>query len=359
MKIIHIADMHFDTPFAQLSNKKQLGNIRRLEQRKAFKKMIEYIKENEIKYLLIAGDLYENEYIRKSTIEYINSLFKEIPNTKIYIAPGNHDPYIKNSYYETYQWNNNVKIFTSNKIEKIEEENMNIYGCAFTDFYLSKSDIENIKLDNKEKINILLAHGDLNASNQGELIYQPIPEKKLQEIGFDYVALGHIHKNNINEKNNIIYPGSMISFGFDELEKHGMIEINIEKGKLEKKLIPLDEKEFIKKEINVQEINSTEELIEKIENIQITENQYVEIILIGARNIEINSYKLEKLIQKENIIKIKDMTKIEYPLEQMANETTLKGLFIKQMLEKKKNAQTQEEIEMIDKAIEVGMEVLS
>ena len=53
------------------------------------------------------------------------------------------------------------------------------------------------------------------------------------------------------------------------------------------------------------------------------------------------------------------MTKIEYPLEQMANETTLKGLFIKQMLEKRKNAQTQEEIEMIEKAIEVGMEVLS
>lgn len=184
-------------------------------------------------------------------------------------------------------------------------------------------------------------------------------KKKLQEIGFDYVALGHIHKNNINESNNIIYPGSMISFGFDELEKHGMVEINIEKGKLEKKLIPLDEKEFIKKEINVQEINSTEELIEKIENIQIEENKYVEIILTGSRNIEINSYKLEKLIQKENIIKIKDMTKIEYPLEQMANETTLKGLFIKQMLEKRKNAQTQEEIEMIEKAIEVGMEVLS
>ena len=51
----------------QIKNK--LGNIRRLEQRKAFKKMIEYIKENEIEYLLIAGDLYENEYIRKSTIE--------------------------------------------------------------------------------------------------------------------------------------------------------------------------------------------------------------------------------------------------------------------------------------------------
>ena len=358
MRIIHVADVHLDAPFSQLSRKKELGEKRRLEQRKALRKMIEYIKQEKIPYLLIAGDLYEHEYVRESTMYYINSLFQEIPDTKIYIAPGNHDPYCKDSYYATYEWSKNVTIFTSEKIEKIQEENINIYGCGFTSFYLQNSQIGNITLDEKEKINILLTHADLDASNIGEEVYQPITKKTIEKIGFDYVALGHIHKNNVQENTNIVYPGSAISLGFDELGQHGMVEIQIEKGNMQKKFIPLDDIELIKKEVSLQDIQSLEELVEKIEEIHIPANQYVEIILVGARNIEINLYKLEKLIQKENVIKIKDMTKIEYPLEQMQNETTLKGIFIKQMLKKKNEAKTEEEKQMIEKAIEVGLEVL-
>lgn len=95
MKFVHIADMHFDSPFVKLSEKDTLGDKRRLEQRKVLKKIIEYIKENNIKYFFISGDLYEHKYIRQSTIEYINNLFKEIPETHIYIAPRKPRPILK------------------------------------------------------------------------------------------------------------------------------------------------------------------------------------------------------------------------------------------------------------------------
>ena len=75
MRFIHMADMHFDSPFTVLSNKEELGDLRRLEQRKIFKKIIDKIKEKRIPYLFISGDLYEHQYIRKTTIEYINNLF--------------------------------------------------------------------------------------------------------------------------------------------------------------------------------------------------------------------------------------------------------------------------------------------
>ena len=70
MKFVHIADMHFDTPFTLLSSRRELGEARRIDQRQVFKKIINYIKENRIPYLFIAGDLYEQESIRQSTIEY-------------------------------------------------------------------------------------------------------------------------------------------------------------------------------------------------------------------------------------------------------------------------------------------------
>ena len=188
MKFIHIADMHFDVPFTSLNNKSELGDLRRLEQRKVFKQIIEYIKENEIEYFFIAGDLYENEYVKQSTIEYINNLFKEIPETKIYIVPGNHDPFLKNSYYAKFNWNNNVYIFNEN-IEKIELENIDIYGFGFNDFYLKNSKIENIKIENKNKINILLTHGSLDGGYDELRQYNPMKKIMLKQFDFDYIAL--------------------------------------------------------------------------------------------------------------------------------------------------------------------------
>ena len=77
MKFVHIADMHFDSPFTTLSDKGNLGEKRRIEQRNVFKNIIEYIKKENIEFLFISGDLYEHQYIRKTTIEFINNLFKE------------------------------------------------------------------------------------------------------------------------------------------------------------------------------------------------------------------------------------------------------------------------------------------
>lgn len=357
MKFIHIADMHFDTPFSYLSSKGDFGKIRRMEQREVFRKIINYIKENNIDYLFIAGDLYEHNYIRKSTIEYINDLFKQISQTKIFITPGNHDPYISNSMYKNFKWNNNVKIFTS-KIEKVEDQEVNIYGVGFEDFYCRKSEVENIILEDKNKINILITHGSLNASDKLQLEYNPINKNKLKEVGFDYVALGHIHKLDYNtEKNqNIIYPGSTIAMGFDELGKHGFIVGNIEKEKLELAFIPVDKREFKELEFDITEINDEEELIEKINNIYLDDNNLYKIILIGKRNFEVNINNLYKFINKENIIKIKDKTKLNCNLDELADENTLKGIFIKEIKEElDKTNYTKEEL---DKILEIGISIL-
>lgn len=360
MKFIHIADMHFDSPFVNLSDKENLGDLRRLEQRKVFKKIIEYIKENDIKYLFISGDLYEQKYIKKSTIEYINNLFKEIPETKIFISPGNHDPYVKNSYYNKFYWNENVKIFTS-EIEKIELEDVDIYGYGFDNFYCKNSGIENIDIENKNKLNILIIHGSLDGGNIENSEYNPISRKLLKEKGFDYVALGHIHKLDYNQEENqrIVYPGSIVSLGFDELGEHGMIVGDLDKDKINLEFVPLDETEFKLQEIDVTEINFKEDLIEKINELEFKENYLIEIILTGKRNFEIDIYDLYKLISNDKIIKIKNKTKINYDLNRLSNENTLKGLFAKKMLEKLNEENlSDEDKEIIEKAIEIGIEAL-
>ena len=162
--------------------------------------------------------------------------------------------------------------------------------------------------------------------------------KMLKEKGFDYIALGHIHKLNYNTEQNqiIVNPGSLISLGFDELEEHGMIVGNLTKDQIKLEFIPIDDEKFKEIEIDVTDIISEEELIEKLNNLEIQNNEYIKIILIGNRNFEINEYELLKYMQNERIIKIKNQTQIAINLEKIANENTLKGLFAKEMLEKLK-----------------------
>ena len=323
MKFVHIADVHLDTPFKTISDRADIGVERRLEQRNALKKVIDYIKANNIEYLFISGDLYDQEYIRESSISFLNDLFKQIPNTKIYIAPGNHDPYIKNSFYATYSWNNNVKIFT-NVVEKVENDNVNIYGFGFNNFEMNNNQIKDIILDEPEKINILITHGDL-----GESKYNPMKLNEIKSKGFDYVALGHIHKR--DDTSNIVYPGSLVSLGFDELGKHGMIVGEIIDKKLNKEFVKVDDRKFVEFELDVSNIISEEELIEKINSIN-EENELYKIILVGYRNFPINIDI--KLINK-NIIKIKDNTKLKLDFKE--NNSTLKGLFVKKLNERKNN----------------------
>ena len=352
MKFVHIADMHFDTTFDSL--KENQGEKRRLEQREAFSKMIEYIKENKIPYLFISGDLYEQKYIRESTIEFINNKFKEISETMIFIAPGNHDPFLKNSYYNNYNWSKNVIIF-NNKIEKISLEEVDIYGYGFTDFYCTNSKVDEIEIKNKEKINILITHGSLDASKTLDMQYNPINSVKLRKTEFDYVALGHIHKANYNKENKFIYPGSLISFGFDELGEHGILDVEINKNNAEIKFEKIDSRIFEEKEIDISLINSEEELIEKINDIDFEENKFYKIILTGIKKIEINNIKIIKLINNKNILKIKNNTKIEYNLEKISEQKNLKGIFVKKLLEKIKNNPDEEKI--IKRSIEIGLKM--
>ena len=355
MNFVHIADMHLDAQFKMLSDKNGIGEQRRYDQRKILKKIIEYIKENHIKYFFISGDLYEHEYVRKSTIEYLNELFKEIDETQIFISPGNHDPFLKNSFYNNFIWNDNVHIFTS-ELQKVETEEVDIYGFGFNDFYCSGLNFNQFNIENKNKINILIIHGTLDGANLEDMQYNSMSKKSLEGKGFDYIALGHIHKNNFEEHGKIIYPGSTIAMGFDELGEHGMVVGEITKQKNKLKFIKLDDIQFEKTEINCTEINSIEELIEKINFLTFLNNNLYEIILTGKRNFEININDIYKYQLDEKIIKIKNKTTINYNIEKISKENNLRGLFAKEILKELENNPYNKNI--INRAFEIGMEIL-
>lgn len=127
----------------------------------------------------------------------------------------------------------------------------------------------------------------------------------------------------------------------------------IEDNKLKIEFLKLDDTEFTKLIQNVENFNSKEDLIEFINEIKLYENKLYEIELLGSRNFEINIREIFKLVTSNNILKIKDLTKIGYNLEEIKKEHTLRGLFVKEALKKLETGEYSKE--EIEKAIEIGL----
>ena len=338
MKFVHLADVHLDMPFTSLKNQRELVKRRRLEQKYIFRKAIDFVKEEMVDVLLIAGDLFEDKFVEDDTIMYVISCLKEIENTKVYITPGNHDPLIKSSPYNTFEWPENVFIFGS-EVGMDTFEDVNIYGVGFDNFEMDSDEIKQIEVE-EGKINILITHGTLDGASHK---YHDIKSQWLEK--FDYVALGHIHMSKL-DGTKIVYPGSLVAGGFDELGEHGLVLGEITKTKLKTKFIKMDDTEFEVKTIDISNCTSPNEVLDKLK----LKDSFYKIVLTGIRNIDMNTLKEMIMVSGKNVCELIDQTRMDYDLENIAKQKTLKGIFTKKMLDEMKYQPEKEE--QIRKAIE-------
>ncbi len=339
MRFIHIADMHLDAPLVGLKNNRTIIKERRAEQKQILKDIVKMIKEEEIPVLIIAGDLFEQKFVEKKTIEYLISLFQLVPNTTILITPGNHDPLIKNSPYKTFAWPENVRIF-DNKISKVSIEDVDFYGFGFDNYEMQSKELENFEVDDAHRINVLVTHATLNGDSKK---YNDVSAKSLAQ--FDYVALGHIHLKKLSD--SIVYPGSLVSCGFDELGEHGMVIGNFEKGNVEYEFRNMEERHYNILEIDISDAKLTSDVVDKLE---LTDDIY-RIVLRGARNIEVKDIREAIMGLGKNVCEVRDETHLPYNLEEIATQKTLKGIFTRKMLEELEKYPNQRELIM--KAIEI------
>lgn len=322
MKFIHFADVHFDMVFSSLKNNRDLLNKRKKSQKNIFKSVIELAKSEEVDAIFIAGDLFENKYVEDDTIKYIISSFNDISNINIFITPGNHDPLIKNSPYNTYSWPDNVHIFSS-EIGMYEIDGINVYGIGFDDYEMESNEVENLVIDTT-KTNVLITHANIDGATHK---YHDVKGKILQK--FDYVALGHIHMPKVDDS-NIIYPGSLIAGGFDELGEHGLVIGTIENKKVNIQFKNMDPQQFVIKEIDISTFQTVQEIIDKLD----LKDDIYRIVLTGVRHVDIQSVE-ENILELSNYItEVVDDTHLEYNLDEISKQKNLKGIFTKNMLEK-------------------------
>ena len=85
VKIMHIADVHLDRKTEGLSPSKSA--LRRAEYKETFEKAINLAKEEDVKIILIAGDMFDSELAENSTVEFVKRFSRKFPRFTFLYLP--------------------------------------------------------------------------------------------------------------------------------------------------------------------------------------------------------------------------------------------------------------------------------
>ena len=364
VKVLHCADLHFDTPFKELS--KEVSDTSKNELLEVFKKIIDLAIEENIEVLLIAGDVFDNLTVNKNTLFFIANELKRIEKVKVFISPGNHDPYNEKSFYKMVNWPDNVYIFKGElEYKEVSELNLVVWGAGFNASYEHESLLKEINVD-RSKINIMVIHGEVEKGNSKNE-YNPIYINDIYKSNIDYIALGHRHKFSGILKEGMTtyaYSGCPQGRGFDEEGEKGVIIGEVYKGGTNLSFLPVCKRKYITKEIDITGTNNYDEVIFKLlsdlSDEEIHKNFY-KIILKGELKEHFNlkeSVLIEKLKNKFYYIKIINDTSIEVNLTELSRDYSIKGMFIAKILEKLKDA-SDDDKEILKLALKMGIQCLS
>ncbi len=353
MKFFHTADIHLGaTP--EKENPK-LAN-RGKEIFDTFSRIIDQCEQEKPELLLIAGDLFHRQPLVRELKE-VNYLFSKLTDTRVVLIAGNHDYIGARSNYIDFKWNENVIVMQSEYPESvyIEDLNVEIYGFSYHNRDVADERLKTVAPENKNRINILLAHG-------GEGRSLPFDRKKLMNAGFDYVALGHLHKPELISE-RMAYPGSPEPLDKNELGEHGFIkgEIIAEadseklKNSIKTEWTPIACRKYIRHEFvvtpDMTNTSVTEMLRQFIER-EGKENIY-HLIFSGKRDKDI-TLDIQAYEQLGIMTRLTDETVPDYNFDELmaANSDNLIGMYIKRIREKSENDET------AYKALYYGLEAL-
>lgn len=332
MKFIHSADLHLASSFENSSLPKSFSKKRREDIWSCLEDMISYSRENMIDFIFLSGDLYNRENFTLMDMNRLMDLFRQT-ESQICIIAGNHDYISKDSLWDRVILADNVYIFKNDYLEKIEYDQVDVYGISYNKKNYSFFDgFDGVKLD-KFKHNILLIHSDILTNDDS---YMPFDTDKIKEMGFDYVALGHIHKPTI--LNDIFaYPGSIEPLNFKYDTSHGFIVGEIDNRSLNLDFVACSRSKFTNLEFDLAGKFNYYDLVEVIENSLVKDKKnYISLVLKGYvdGDYELDLKALELDLNKYcEYLKIIDETEDNINLENLykLNKDNLVGYFLKEL----------------------------
>ena len=348
IKIMHCADLHLGAELSTLGNR---GSERRAELLHTLNTIKDLCRENAVRLLLIAGDLFDSNNVSKDTVQSVKSCFASMDGVLVAVTPGNHDYLSADSPYNS-EWSKNVHIFK--KAETIEVDGVFLHSVPFLSAY---SDTFSLPCA-EDGTNILLLHGDTSGGN-----YNPITPAVLAQTNMDYVALGHVHK-----RTEIAYAGTTAyaysgcpePLGFDELDEKGVYIGTVDKNQVNLKFYRTCRRCYRELTLDVSEAQDNTEVLNLAKSIIKNYNgDLIKLKLTGESGFSVDTeYVAAGLKDDAYFIKVRDCTFTKENLEVIKEEQTLKGFFVREMLSRLEHCDEEKKTQL-NEALRLGLAALS
>lgn len=363
VKIAHIGDIHLDSPLTNLKDIK-MSSQRRRETADTLFFAINKCVELEVDLVLMAGDVFDSEYINLANCRRIAKKMEQEKNLTFFIAPGNHDYIHPASVYCQVNWPENVHIFSKEKMEKVTlyDKKTCIWGAGFNAPSVERPLLLDFCVEDPTWINIGVLHGEVtNASS----IYNPITEEQIGKSKLDYLALGHLHAFSgilQSDKTSYCYAGCLEPRGFDELGQKGFVIAEIEKENSRFYFYPAAKRQYLEVDINVSGMRGEEDICAAISEMIGENTQHLYKIHLTGEVEEADCIDLQRIANHMGpqyyYFKLLNDTQIAREFYEIANERNLTGIFVGEMLQKIKQAQDPEEKEKWECALSMGYQAL-
>ena len=264
MRFLHIGDIHL----GKLLFQQNLLEI----QIDLLNQIIDYLVDNDIDVLIMAGDIYDRSVPSNEAIEALNDFLSSLilkHHKKVLMIAGNHDSATRLSFASGLlkQEGLYIEAFVQDEMKPVVIDGVNFYLLPFfkpsyirylyndesivtyQDAFAAYMKRQKINLD---ETNILITHQFIAGNkevikSESEAILS-VGGSEIIDVSlvkqFDYVALGHIHAPQQISRDTIRYSGSLMRYSVDEVkQKKSIVDVSIANKKVTYQLVELKPKQ--------------------------------------------------------------------------------------------------------------------
>ncbi|VDG98822.1 exonuclease subunit SbcD [Lysinibacillus sphaericus] len=295
IRFLHTADLHLDSPFKGITDM-PISRLTELRESTfaAYEKLIQYAEKSNPDFVLIVGDIYDGEdRSLRAQMRFVKGLERlQQASIPVFISYGNHDHL--GGRWTRFEIPDNVTVFgpeveTSELI--VRGQRIRIHGFSYKERHIKEAMIGHYPKANRElgTIDIGMLHGSI-AGEETHAVYAPFTKEALIEKGYQYWALGHIHKRQLlHNEPPIVYPGNLQGRHRNEQGVKGFYEVELEENVASLTFVPTSVLVFDEIEIDCTEMGLANEWLTACQNAATEVVERNGASILNVRNVNIGT----------------------------------------------------------------------
>ncbi|MEK4347766.1 metallophosphoesterase family protein [Paenibacillus sp. FSL P4-0184] len=274
-RFLHAADLHLDSRFAGLAHiSPAIRSYLRESTFAALGRLVRVAIQENVDFIVISGDVYDvSDASLQGQLRFQEAL-KELgqQGIHVFLIHGNHDPL--DGLRLTTEMPSHVTVFGGEKPDlatayrrKDGQEVAIVSGISYpTAKVTDNTAVTFSRKPGSRLFHIAMLHGNVDGDLLHET-YSPCSRRDLIERGFDYWALGHIHKRSVlHEKPAIIYPGNIQGRSIKETGPKGCYVVDVdEAGSATPHFHELDYVRWQVRDLSIEGLSNEAEWIQRVE----------------------------------------------------------------------------------------------